>query len=225
MIDATGLLTGSKVLLECDSKYNGHLVVKRDLAWGTYIQADGLTQSGGVVGSIWKNVFRKLPNSSFIVHNSLVLGLGGGTIAKLLMEKWHASVGPGRGKPKVKITGVEIDPLMVALGEKYLGLDTKNIEVVIGDAYGYTKKSKGKKFDLLFVDLYCGDEFPKKFEEKRFLEQVKSLLAKGGVAVFNRLYYDRKRSEAVKFGNKLERIFPKVEWVYPKANLMFICHA
>ena len=31
------------------------------------------------------------------------------------------------------------------------------------------------------------------------------------------------RTEAVKFGNKLEKIFSKVDWFYPQANLMFIC--
>ena len=219
MIDATGLLTGSKVLEERDSNYNGHLVVKRDLAWGTYIQADGLTQSGGVVGSIWKNVFRKLPNSSFIVHNSLVLGLGGGTIAKLVLKKY----------PDAKITGIEIDPLMVALGEKYLGLDSNKVGIVVEDALDYCEQFIGlpvksvHQFDLIFVDLYCGDKFPDKFENERFLKLIKRRLGKGGIAVFNRLYYGDKRKEAIKFGNKLEGIFTNVKWVYPEANLMFIC--
>jgi len=44
-----------------------------------------------------------------------------------------------------------------------------------------------------------------------------------GVAVFNRLYYDQKRAEAVNFLSKLEKIFPRVTALYPEANVMYLC--
>lgn len=211
------LLLQSSVVEEVHSKYNGHLVVKKDLAWGTYIQADGLTQSGGVVGSIWKKPINKIQDSGFRIHDCLILGLGGGTIAKLIRKNW----------PSANITGVEIDPEMIRLGEKYLGLKELNVEVIIGDVFKLLNhKSKilnQTSHDVIFVDLYCGDKFPKKFEEEKFLKNIKKFLKKDGKAVFNRLYFDKKRSSAVKFGKKLESIFGEVIWIYPEANLMFIC--
>lgn len=197
-------MLGTKILEERKSYFNGNIKVVRTLGFGTYIQVNNLTQSGGVVELIWKETLRKIKKEK--INKVLVLGLGGGTAAKLVKKYW----------PESEITGVEIDPVMVELGEKYLG--PSNIKVIIHDAYEFIKKNK-EIYDLVIVDLYVGDKFPKKFEEESFLE----LLTKNKLVIFNRLYFGRKRKEAVKFGNKLEKIFSKVNWFYPQANLMFIC--
>ena len=201
---------------ERNSKYNGHLKVLSSLGFGTYIQAEGLTQSGGIVETIWKSTLKqinKLTNRP--INSCLILGLGGGTVAKLIGKNW----------PEVKIVGIDIDPVMVELGKKYLGLDGIGMDVEIGDALETIQKSKVKsqKFDLVVVDLYQGDKYPEKFQTENYMHLVRNNLASGGVAVFNRLYYGDERPQAVKFGNKLKKIFSNVEWFYPEANLMFVC--
>lgn len=197
-------MLGTKVLEERKSKFNGDIKVVRSLGFGTYIQINNLTQSGGIVEAFWKETLRKIKKEK--IKSVLILGLGGGTVAKLVRKYW----------PKSEIAGVEIDPMMVELGKKYLGLD--HTKVIIGDAYEFIEKNK-EKYDLVIVDLYVGNEFPKKFEEEEFLKR----LTKNKLVIFNRLYFGEKRKEAVRFGNKLEKIFSKVDWFYPQANLMFIC--
>ena len=54
---------GIKILEESESKYNGHLKVVRSLGLGTYIQANGLTQSGGIVETFWRQTLKKIQNS------------------------------------------------------------------------------------------------------------------------------------------------------------------
>jgi spermidine synthase len=122
--------------------------------------------------------------------------------------------------------GIDIDPIIVELGEKYLGLGQVDVEIKIGDALELVKrlKMKGERFDLIVVDLYNGDKYPEKFETENYIQLVKTVLSNSGTAIFNRLYYGDKRPQAVKFGNKLKKIFSKVEWFYPEANLMLICH-
>lgn len=186
---------------ERESKYNGHLRVVRTLGMGTYIQANGLTQSGGIVEKIWRQTLGKVHRSQITVHRSLILGLGGGTVAKLIRKFW----------PKAKITGVEIDPTMIELGKKYFGLGKVNVDIKIVDA----NKFKLGLYDLVIVDTYFGD---------KFVDLVRPELLKSKMVIFNRLYFGEKRPEAVKFGKKLEKIFPKVEWFYPEANLMLICY-
>ncbi|KKS95679.1 MAG: hypothetical protein UV71_C0004G0019 [Microgenomates group bacterium GW2011_GWC1_43_13] len=208
MANYNTMMLGTKILEERQSKYNGHLKVLRGLGFGTYIQADGLTQSGGIVGVIWKPALRKVNSEKLIVKNCLILGLGGGTAAKYVRLYW----------PDAKISGVDIDPDMIALGKKYLGLDQINVKIKIQDAYNFSGK-----FDLIIVDLYNGEDFPDKFGSTEFLNKIKSSIKKDGVAIFNRTYYGDKRPGTVKFGNKLKSIFTKVEWFYPEANLMFIC--
>lgn len=193
---------------ERESEFNGHIKVSRSLGFGTYIQAGGLTQSGGIVGVIWKPTIRKIKNLKFTINNCLILGLGGGTVAKYVRLLW----------PEAKIKGIDVDPVMIELGKKYLGLDEINAEIIIQDAYDFSGKA-----DLIIVDLYNGDKFPEKFETPEFLNKVKNSITEEGVAIFNRTYYGDKRSGSVKFGNKLQKIFSNVEWFYPEANLMFIC--
>ena len=205
-------MIGTKVLEERESKYNGHLRVVKTLGLGTYIQANGLTQSGGIVETFWKQTLRQIKSSKLKVQSCLVLGLGGGTAAKLIQKFW----------PKAKITGIEIDLAMIKLGERYLGFDRTGIQIKIQDASDYTLYAK--RYDLVVIDLYNGDKFPEKFREVDFLEKVKKCLSENGIAVFNRTYYGDKRPETVKFGRKLEKVFPNVKWFYPEANLMFICN-
>lgn len=198
-------MLGTKILEERKSEFNGNIKVVRSLGFGTYIQVNSLTQSGGMVEEIWRSTLKNLRTKE--IKNCLILGLGGGTAAKLIRKYW----------PDAEITGVEIDPEMVELGRKYLGLD--DTEVIIQDAYEFMKKNK-EKYDLVIVDLYVGDKFPEKFEKEEFLKK----LTQNRLVIFNRLYFGEKRKEAVKFGNKLEKVFPKVNWFYPQANLMFFCY-
>lgn len=197
-------MLGTKILEERKSEYNGNIKVVRSLGFGTYIQVNNLTQSGGIVETFWKETLRKIKKEK--ITKVLILGLGGGTVVKLIKKYW----------PNTKITGVEIDRVMVELGTRYLVLGNSGAKIVIKDAYNFDSRG----FDLVIVDVYCGDKFPKKFENEVFLKK----LTKNKLVIFNRLYFGEKRKEAIKFGNKLEKIFKKVEWYYPQANLMFLCY-
>lgn len=195
-------MIGTKILEERRSKYNGDLQVVRSLGMGTYIQANGLTQSGGIVEIIWKQTLRKIKNEKLKVKRCLILGLGGGTAAKFIRKYW----------PEARITGVEVDPVMIELGRKYL--DLKDVRIKMQDAYNFDAGG----YDLVIVDLYYGDKFPRKFENEKFLKK----LTKNKLVVINRLYFGDKRKDAVKFGEKLRKIFDKVEYFYPEVNVMFI---
>lgn len=203
-------LSGTKVLEERNSPINGNIKVVKSLAFGTYIQVDNLTQSGGVVYEIWQTVLKKISRKSLTIDNCLILGLGGGSAAKLIKKFW----------PKAKVTGVDVDPLMVKLGQKYLGLS--DIKIVIEDAEKFVTEVE-EKFDLILVDTYLGDKFPDKFEAENYIRLVRNILTRDGIAIFNRLYFAEKRSQAMKFGEKLEKIFSKVDCIYPEANVMFVC--
>lgn len=190
---------GTKILETRRSKYNGDVKVLKTWGMGTYIQCNGLTQSGGIVGQIWKSTLKKIKSNN--IEKILILGLGGGTLAKLLRKKY----------PSAKITGVEIDPIMIELGKKYLRLNDFNIDIKIQDATDF----KLKGYDLIIIDTYLGDEY---------VDLLNKDLLESEVVVFNRLFYGDKKKEALKFGKKIERLFKKVDVHYPTANLMYICY-
>ncbi len=220
-------LSGTQVLEEVESAINGKITVVRSLAFGTYIQVGGLTQSGGIMHQVWGKPLKKISNFQFPISNVLILGLAGGTVVKFVKKYW----------PDADITGVDIDSKMVELGRKYLGLDDYKVKVVINDAEKFLSTShkpstraqaeglQSIKFDLILVDLYVGDKFPQKFESIKFIHLVRNALTTEGIAIFNRLYYGEKRPRAVRFGNKLAKVFKKVDIVFPEANVMFICHS
>src|SRR3990167_8603768 len=100
-------MLGTKIIEKRVSPINGRITVARSLGLGTYIQVEGLTQSGGVVENIWKQTLRKVKSKKeegitrSAIKRCLILGLGGGTAAKVIRKLW----------PEAKITGVEIDPI------------------------------------------------------------------------------------------------------------------
>lgn len=192
----------TKVLDIKKSKYNGEIKVIKSLGYGTYFQVNGLTQSGGIVETIWDKTISHLYHSRFTVHRSLVLGLGGGSVAKVLRKYY----------PKAHITGVDIDPVIVDLGKKYLDLDKYNVDIKIMDAFDYPLSSN--LYDLIIVDGFIGDNY---------IDFLSKDLKKAKIVIFNKLFYKDKKDEALKFGKKLKKNFDKVEYFYPPANLMFIC--
>lgn len=214
-MDDKNFLTATRIVETVESPINGEIKVIRSLGFGTYIQVESLTQSGGVIIGVWKAVLKKVKRKKRIVNKCLILGLGGGSNTKLVRKFWLGAV----------VTGVDIDPIMVKLGKKFLGLDKVGVSVEIADALAYCQKAvkKGRKYDLVLIDLYVGYQVPEKFNSEKFAVLVKNLLADDGLAIFNRLYADKKRTEAVKFGRKLEKVFSKVDYFYPEANLMFVC--
>lgn len=212
----SNLLEGRVEIARVHSDINGELTVIRDLTYGTYIRGGGLPQSGGLAEIIWKSTLSKITNSKLLITNCLIVGLGGGSIAKLVRKNW----------PQAKITGVDIDPVIIELGKKYMKLEKQDVNIIIGDAYRLIANDQlpMTNFDLICFDTYVQQDFPKKFESVQLIKQVKKLLSRDGVAVFNRLYGPKERDSAVKFEKVLMKVFDKVERLYPEANIMFVCH-
>ena len=215
MSKATDFLSGTKVLAEVASPINGEIKVVKTLVFGTYIQVEGLTQSGGVMYSVWNTVLKKVKGQKSKVKSALILGLGGGDAARLIKKYWL----------EAKITGIEIDPEMVKLGQKYLGLDESKVTIKIQDAKDFVEKEvkAKKKYDLILIDVYVGYEVPEKFTEKEFIRQILKLTDKNGLAIFNRLYFGDKRKLAEIFHRELIKVFKKVRPIYPEANVMYLC--
>jgi spermidine synthase len=201
------MLFGPKTLEERQSEYSGS--VKVVSTWGyKYIATGILTQSGGLVKDVWEGVLKKYGRKN---RSWLILGLAGGTIAKIVSD---------RLKP-TQIVGVEIDPLMVELGKKYLDLSKiPKLEIIVADAKTYVFSVTGK-FDYILVDMYLGDKLPDFVYTDKILRRFKTL---GSCVIFNHLFYDsQKKVKAEELVNKLKLIFKEVTLVRKLTNLLIIC--
>lgn len=202
------LILGETLLLETDSVINGNIRVY-DSWFGKEMQIGKVSQSGELVERVWKAGLLAISCTKSDISNCLILGLGCGNAAKIIAKKW----------PNAKITGIEIDPTVVEIGKKYFALGKiSNLEIIVGDAI---KKTINTKFDLILVDLYLGQDFPKEAESEVFLQGLKKILDKNGMVVINRLYYsDSLKEKAEEFLLKVKAIFPKVNTKEAVTNLL-----
>ena len=201
-----------RTVFKTKSKINGEIVVKEQL--GDYtLHVQGLIQSGGIIKGIWKKPLR-FAQGKLSVSNCLILGLGGGTVVQLIKNRW----------PEAKIIGVEIDPEIIKIGRKFFGLgEIKNLEIIKANAFKwvdghFNDLNHQSKFDLIIIDLYLGKEFPKEVESEEFLKNLKKLLAKKGLVIFNWL----KGKSEKQFEEKIKEIFPAIEKIETPTNLFFV---
>jgi len=107
--------------------------------------------------------------------NVLILGLGGGTIAQFLTQRW----GP------VPITGVESDPAIALIARRAFGLEQlPHVRIVVADAFEFTRDCL-ERYDLICVDLYVAGKMAHGVLDPAFLRDVARLLIPEGTAAFN----------------------------------------
>jgi spermidine synthase len=127
---------------------------------------------------VFLNTFREFsilsrPN----LNTALVLGLGGGSVPKLILEK----------RPDCAIRAVELDETVVALGHQYFGLGKYHqLEVIVADATQFVN-SDDRLYDLIVVDLFLDNLVPAAAETPSFLQALRARLSPGGVLLFNRM--------------------------------------
>ena len=112
----------------------------------------------------------------------LVLGLGGGSVARIARAL----------APRAEIVGIEFEPEVVRLARRHLDLDETGVEVAIADARAWieAESKKTSRYDAILEDVFVGagddvhkpDWIPDPMHAQAF-----SMLAPGGVFVSNTL--------------------------------------
>jgi len=126
--------------------------------------------------------YTKLTFASLLVtdnpKNVLIIGLGGGTLSNVIHELY----------PSAKIHNVEIDPAVLKVARDYFNfIETDNVTSSVQDGRIFIKRAaiKKKKYDWIILDAFNGDYIPEHLLTKEFFEEVKSVLAEGGVIAAN----------------------------------------
>lgn len=160
-----------KVIGKFQSDYSGTIRVVQ--GWGfRHLSTEKIQQSGGIVREIWS---KALKNKASKNKSWLVLGVAGGTVIKMISQKFSSS----------RIVSVDIDPVIVDVGRKYFGLgDIPNSQVIITDAKDYLQKTKDK-FDYILVDLFGVEGPPPFVYTENFLKRLKVV---GEKVFINHLY-------------------------------------
>jgi predicted membrane-bound spermidine synthase len=109
-----------------------------------------------------------LPENS----KSLLLGLGGGTVANML----HNGL-------KYEVDAVELDKRIAEVSKKYFSLN-REVKVVVDDARHYLETTN-KTYDLIFFDVYKGEIPPAHVLSLECFQKAKELLNENGLIIVN----------------------------------------
>ncbi len=122
-----------------ESRYGRELIVDETFA-SLYRPGDAST------GSVWDAIGAPLllrpPTAR---HRLLVLGLGGGSVARQLR----------RLAPAAQIVAVELDREVVDVARAEFDLDELGLEVIIDDALAVLERER-RRFDAIFEDVFIG---------------------------------------------------------------------
>jgi spermidine synthase len=124
--------------------------------------------------------------------SALILGFGGGTLARLLAER-H---GPSR------IVGVDSDPRVLELGRVTFGPLPCSVQLIIADALSVIHGCAGQ-FDYVAADLFQGERVPRGVFGRPFLRAVRHALRPRGRAAFN-LFDDQRLPDRME---RLQKVF------------------
>ncbi|TMO09920.1 spermidine synthase [Pseudoalteromonas sp. S327] len=126
--------------------------------------------------------YTKLTFASLLVtdnpKNVLIIGLGGGTLSNVI----HALY------PAAKIHNVEIDLAVLKVARNYFNfIENDAVTSSVQDGRIFIKRAaiKKQKYDWIILDAFNGDYIPEHLLTKEFFEEVKSVLAEGGVIAAN----------------------------------------
>lgn len=110
------------------------------------------------------------------VENVLLIGLAAGTVSQLFTNLY----GP------IPITGVEVDPQIIEVGETYFGMNQQNLQPVAADGRWWLQKQPvDAKWDLIAIDAYLPPYIPFHLTTVEFFELTKVHLSDNGVLAIN----------------------------------------
>jgi spermidine synthase len=141
---------------------------------------DGVVQSvapEAALGGYWEAM---LPDHA--PGLALLLGYGGGTLARLLTARW----------PAVRVVGVDNDPRVLTAGRDAFGPLPCSIALVLADALTFLAGCAAG-FDFVAVDLFQGERVPRGAYGRPFLRGVRRALRPHGRAAFN--LFDDERAD------------------------------
>lgn len=197
------------VVYETESRYNYIQVIQRESeTWlrlndGTGIHSVYSPREVAVDG-IWDYFllvpfFNPAPYTTDQVDNLLIIGAAAGTVSK----QYTAIYGP------IPIDGVEIDPAISAVGERFFAMHEPNLTTINQDGRYYLA-NVAKTYDVIIVDAYRPPYIPFQLTTQEFFQEIYTHLSDEGVVAINAGRSETDYSLVVALGSTMKAVFPSV---------------
>jgi len=203
-------LKAPKLIHKTTSEYN-ELIEVYQIGDNYQLSVNGVVQSispdtPSCKNRVWGRLVDQIEEEKPEAKSVLLFGLGGGTMAHLI----------SRQLPEAHVTAVEIDPVMVQIAKDYFAIDSlPNLKILTADALrviSTPEKYQLNKdtFDVVIIDIYCGDKYPDLGKSGTFFSGIKWFLKTGGLVVFNRIYVKDHQFEVDTFMELVEEVYSNV---------------
>jgi len=141
----------------------------------------------------------------------LFLGVGGGTAVQQILTVY----------PDVRVVGVELDPEVLTIAERYFGLVPSSRLVLKAEDARWYLESTSSQFDLIAVDLYVTGHIPFFTTTIEFFTQLKERLTSQGLLMMH-IRSVRSGDELLgPFVRTIGGVFPSV-FVLGKGNFILV---
>jgi spermidine synthase len=144
-------------------------------------------------------------------RRALILGLGGGTLVRLLQARWGAAL---------QIVGVDDDLAIIETARAAGWLPQAGLEIALDDAFSFVRTCR-ERFDYVAVDLFRGEQMIGRVFSKPFLKQVHHLLVPHGWLAIN-MFRDRRQTLRLQ---RIAAVFQLRDQVPVGGNLIVHAHA
>jgi len=129
-------------------------------------------------GALWDLLALPAFLRSAGVRRVLLLGLGGGAVARQLLHFF----------PQARITGVDLDAVHLSVARRFFGLSGRGVRLLEADARDFVADCRATSFDLIVDDLFAGragDPVRAVSFDHGWRQALTRLLASDGVLVAN----------------------------------------
>lgn len=183
-----GVKSAGDVLWEKETTYQYVQVVRQpDDAIALVYNEGGGVQSiarpnWGLKDSDYYDYYLLLPFlSPAASHQTWIIGSAGGTMLGLFAHYVRPAL------PGLQLTGIEIDPEVIPLGQRFFGLTGREGNIVNADGRTFlSSRPEAEKAGLIIVDAYTQQLYiPFHLSTVEFYREVKSHLAENGIMALN----------------------------------------
>jgi spermidine synthase len=145
-----------------------------------------------------------------------IIGLAGGTMAR----QYAAVYGP------LPIDGVELDPQIIAVAQRYLDLNVPSLSVFIQDGR-YFLRETDSRYDVLIVDAYRPPYIPFHLSTVEFFAEARAHLTPTGVLAVNVGRTEEDQTLVHVIASTIRAVFPTVYIVdaHESYNSMIVASA
>ncbi|MBC7425708.1 MAG: fused MFS/spermidine synthase [Bacteroidia bacterium] len=169
--------------------------------------------SFGSLHSIFKELFKQINMKQINPDKTLLLGLGGGSIVKLLRQDLQL---------EGAVTAIEFDQGIIDAAIKHFGIGKfKNVGLICEDAFKYLQNTN-TKYDVIIDDLYLDIAMPGDSQQSDYFKDVIHRLTKNGLFIKNCIFTSD--DHKTQFNKSISEVFPDIKVIsIGKMNNLYLC--